>query len=254
MKMLLWLALAVSLFLGRVNLSNAAVSDISYKLPSGWKAVPESWGIRFVVTEGNDDVFKPEVTLRVRKGSLNIDEASGKDFTEIIKKQLAAGGWSNINLREPRVFEFRPDFNGLLYYGNIEAAGNLLGQSIAVFSSQSEHYIFTYTDLPEHFEVGQDKTFQESRALVRRFRHTDGWVKSKWRQVASYGFAGLFLLFTIVSFLVFRSILARREYERLARDIPEDWGQDQGDEQMVLPQVSARIKSQERTEKDDDVV
>lgn len=255
MKMLLWLALLLSSFFWvRINSSKGAVNDITYTLPEGWKAAPESWGIRFVAPAGGEDIFKPEVTLRIRKGPIDIDDVSGKDFIEVLKRQLSAGGWSNINLRQPRIFDFRPDFKGLLYYANIEAAGNSLDQSIAVFSSQSEHYVFTYTDLPEHFQVGQDKTFQQSFQLVRSFQHPDGWARSKMSTVTSYGFAALFLLVSVVSFLVVRNFLARRAYERLAVQVPDEWGQDQIEELVELPEVTAKIKSETGFEKDEDVV
>ncbi len=255
MKMFLWLTLALSSFFWvRINSSKGAVSDITYTLPEGWKAATESWGIRFVAPEGGEDVFKPEVTLRVRKGALDIDDDSGKDFIEVIKKQLSAGGWSNINLRQPRVFDFRSDFKGLLYFANIEAAGNSLNQSIAVFSSPSEHYIFTYTDLPEKFQTGQDKTFQDSFQLLRTLQHPGGWARPKISAVTSYGFAGLFLLVSALSFLVVRNYLARRAYERLADQVPDEWGQDQIEELVELPEVDAKIKSASGFEKDEDVV
>jgi hypothetical protein len=254
MKNRIWIALVFFLCFWPIALLKADVSDLTYTLPEGWKAAPESWGVRFVAPDQGEDSFKPEVTLRVRKGSQSIDDTSGKEFSEVIKKQLAAGGWTNINLQSPRVFEFRPDFKGLLYYANIEANGNPLVQSIAVISSKSEHYVFTFTDVPEYFEAGKDKAFQESFALVKSFNHADGWSSSKVSDVLPYGLVSIFLVTCLVAFLKFRAHFARRDYERLAQQVPDDSSMDDAVETPVLQEVTAEVDSKSRIEKDEDVV
>lgn len=254
MKKRIWITLISLVCLWQMGSLRADIADITFTLPEGWKSAPESWGIRFVTPDRGEDSFKPEVTLRVRKGAQRIDDPSGKEFSEVIKKQLASGGWSNINLQAPRVFDFRPDFKGLLYFANIEANGNPLVQSIAVFSSNSEHYVFTFTDLPELFEAGKDQTFQESFALVKSFHHADGWSKSGFENVVPYGLIAVFLLGGLASFLKFRAHFARKDYERLADQVPDDPTTEDQVEAPVLQEVTAEIDSRSRIEKDEDVV
>ena len=203
----------------------ALVDDLSYSLPEGWRVASEPWGLRFITpTEGetNADKFQPEVTLRIREGSLSIDQQAGNEFAEVIKKQLLAGGWGNVRLAEPRIMEIRPGYNVMLYYANVDASGRSLVQSIAVFSSSNEHYIFTYTDLVEFFSSGNDKLFKQSWEIVQSFNHRDGFVGERtppWKALA-YGI--LAVMGFVGSFFGIRSLLSRSKYARLAENIPNE--------------------------------
>lgn len=226
MKMIYSILLVLSsALLLKGGLSNALVDDLSYTLPEGWRVASEPWGLRFITPsegENNPNAFQPEVTLRIREGSLNIDQKAGADFAEVIKKQLIAGGWGNVRLAEPRIMEIRPGYNVMLYYANVEASERSLVQSIAVFSSSSQHYVFTYTDLVEFFSSGNDKMFKQSWEVVQSFIHRDGFVGERPSPWKSWTYGLLAIVVSVGSFFGVRSLLSSSKYARLAENIPDE--------------------------------
>jgi len=140
--------------------------DFEYDLPANWLVVDEPWGLRFTLPKNADSTFPPEIVLRVRKGPIYIDDRSGAEFAGVIKKQLETGGWSNVYLQSPRVYELKSRAKALIYYANVEAFGVKLVQSHVVFSSPTKHFVFSYTDLPEAFEKGRDSVYNQAWTMV----------------------------------------------------------------------------------------
>ncbi len=149
--------------------ANAEISDggrfaidgkgFTMTAPAGWmvqKNLPRS--SLYMQARVSGTTYPRNITVVRFKDSVLINESTAEVFAEKIVKQFpsASSTIENYALRNHQSIQMADGREGILFYTDFDGSGRKMMQAHILLSSESNHYLITYTDVVEHFENPSD--------------------------------------------------------------------------------------------------
>lgn len=131
----------------------------SIKPPSGWiidRSNPRiSLSMMAPVSQGQ---YPSNINVARFSGPRIISQESAEKFADKIVKEFPATSVTieNYALRNSQPIQLADGRQALLFYTDFMSSGRRMMQAHVLTSSQTNHYIVTYTDVAENFEPGPD--------------------------------------------------------------------------------------------------
>ena len=129
--------------------------------PTGWivqKNLPRS--SLFIQARVIGAEYPRNIAVARFSGSVLINESTANDFAERLVKLYPATSTTieNYTLRNHQSIQMTDGREGILFYTDFTGSGRKMMQAHILVSSETHHYLVTYTDVAEHFENPVDNS------------------------------------------------------------------------------------------------
>jgi len=131
--------------------------------PVGWivqKNMPHASLVLMAPTSGQE--YPRNISVLRFKGPKIIDSQTADAFAAKLVKDFPATSPSieNYTLRDQQSIQMTDGREGMLFYTDFLGSGRKMMQAHILLSSETNHYLVTYTDVAEHFEGANDGVSQ----------------------------------------------------------------------------------------------
>lgn len=130
--------------------------DFSLQPPAGWEVYVNLPSLSLLMQVPHKQGEKYQRTIQVASfsGPRYIDEVTAKEYEDVIvrKFSVASASIEDYKVRNHMPIEMTDGRQGLLFYTEFKIDDVQLMQAHILVSSQTRHYLMTYSDLAEHFE------------------------------------------------------------------------------------------------------
>ena len=201
-----------SLFASEKYISNGElVSDeekgFSIVPPIGWEVLPDYPSLSFMSQIPYEKgVFQRSIQLMVFGGGRYIDETSAKEFGKILTHKYADANPSmkDYSLVNYSIIELAEERPGIIYYTDFVSNNKNMMQAHLLLSSNSKHYLLTYTDEKQIF---QDTSVDSPWDLAWKSMSSmkiEGETPSRFSSKLVYIISLILIIFLIVLFIIFK--------------------------------------------------
>lgn len=216
------LALVVPAFANAQERIEMPEKGFSIVPPAGWEVVRDHPGMTLMLRapKAEKQIYQRSMQVTVYGGSKPIDEISAHEFEEKLVHDFgAATRTSDFRIRNHQVIETESGANGLLFYTEFTVDSVPLMQAHLLVSSKTRHYLVTFTDLAQGFDIeGSAQTLPEAWTSMISIK-TDSVAGGRFDTTITIAsiFIVLGLVIGGVSFVKYRR--AADEYKDLAGDL-----------------------------------
>lgn len=239
--------------------------DFSMQPPVGWEVYVNlpSLSLLMQVPHTKGEKYQRTIQVASFSGSRFIDEVTAKEYEDVIvrKFSVASASIEDYRIRNHMTIEMADGRQGLLFYTEFKIDDVPLMQAHILVSSETRHYLMTFSDVAEHFESDAASRFLteawDAMISVELSTKTPARFESAAYIGIAAGVAGL------IGLLVFgfRQWRSGREYRDFANgkegDVDEKSGVSSIHSGVSLMDSSvSRVKSKHQSKKkgkDDDV-
>jgi hypothetical protein len=194
--------------------------DFSIVPPRGWEVYTHLPSLTLLMQVPHQAGQKYQRTIQVAafSGPRYVDEVTAREYEDIIVRKFSQATTSveGYRIRNHMVIEMADGRDGLLFYTEFQIGGVPLMQAHVLVSSQTRHYLMTYTDVAEHFENDAASQFLteawDSMISVQLATRTP----TRFESALFIGGGGLALLFLGATWMVFRRWRSGRQYREYA--------------------------------------
>lgn len=161
--------------------------------------------------------YQRTIQVMVRNAPLSIDETTATQVEEELVKVFGQGasGVVNFHVRNHEIVELTNHSKGILYYTGLTLDGIELMQIHVLTSSDSRHYISTFTDLAEHFDKGSDSPVLMTAWEALSSIEVQGSAPKRFQTpITVFAIIGSFVLLGF-AIMTIRSISSAKQYRKL---------------------------------------
>ncbi|MCX6128435.1 MAG: hypothetical protein NTX25_05140 [Proteobacteria bacterium] len=138
---------------GRIELLEQGFSIIP---PVGWRVSRNSHGSSLLIEAPThpSQIYQPTIQLMVFNGPRYIDSLTQKEFGDLIEAKFSkvSNHIENFHLRSSQILPTEAGDPSILYYTEFQYDKVSIMQMHVLISSESHHFLMTYTDLAKVFE------------------------------------------------------------------------------------------------------
>lgn len=135
---------------------NVREGDFSLQPPVGWEVYVNLPSLSLLMQVPHKQGEKYQRTIQVASfaGPRYMDEVTAKEYEDVIvrKFSVASSSIEDYRIRNHLPIEMSDGRQGLLFYTEFKIDDVALMQAHILVSSQTRHYLLTFSDVAEHFE------------------------------------------------------------------------------------------------------
>ena len=160
--------------------------------PVGWEVHRNIRGASLLLQVAKQPDLDYQRTIQVLafEGPRFIDSTTEKEFAKvIIDRNSRAPGVSGYRLQNSESIELEDGSSGLLFYTEFKVENTPLMQLHVLISSESRHFVLTYTDLAEHFTDDRESHLDTAYRSI---------ISARLKSQAPYRFQVPVMIFSII--------------------------------------------------------
>lgn len=239
---------------GRISVDE---KGFSIQAPPGWEVRKDFPNASLLMQVPMSPGTKYQRTIQVMSfsGARFINPVTAKEFEEIIQKRFAAASSSvqDYKVRNHLPIEMQDGRQGMLYYAAFVMEGVPMMQAHILVSSQTRHFLLTFTDLAEHFEESANSPeLAEAWTSMTSVALDSPTPRSEDKMIILASIiGGVIVLFFVL--ILLRNWLARKRLRELTADgveISDDGDDDvSGSEEAIIVSGEEQISGHSKMAK-----
>lgn len=210
--------------------SKVAVPEKGFVItpPKGWEYRTDLPSLSLFAQAQKEKGAKYQRTIQVmvRKQPVTIDESTAKVMEEELTSVFgqSGNGVSEFHIRNHEIVELTNQTKAVLYYTGMKLDGLELMQIHVLASSDTKHYISTFTDLAQHFDKGTDSPVLMTAWEALSSIEVQGPAPKRFEApITVFGTIGALALLGLLITAI-RHLWSSRQYRRLSEDMEGDTG------------------------------
>jgi hypothetical protein len=136
---------------GRLRLKDNSLSLVA---PPGWTVRTDVQRLSLLIEAPKADGYQRNITVAKFNGEKFLSEKRASEFEHYLIENFSNSSpeVSNYQVRNYAEVQLLDGRKGILYYAEFQARGILMMQAHLLVSSETNHYLVSYTDLEKNFE------------------------------------------------------------------------------------------------------